>query len=86
MSPYAPRESVCQTQERPQSKMAAGGHFGNTTICYPKKILLKNTTRVSILTNFMVKNPFQGLFGQILPIFTLKSKMAAIILVIKRFC
>ena len=41
MSPYAPRESVGQTQERPKSKVDADGHLGNTKICYLKKISLK---------------------------------------------
>ena len=40
------------------------------------------TIAVSFLTNSEVKNPFQGLFLQILAIFTLKSKMAAILPVI----
>ena len=41
-----------------------------------------NTIEVSFLTNSEVRNPFQGLFFQILAIFTLKSKMAAILPVI----
>ena len=50
----------------------------------PKSAILRRfyskiTTKVSILTNFMVRNPFQGLFCQISAIFTLKSKMAAIL-------
>ena len=49
----------------------------------PKSAILRrfysnSTIKVSILTNFMVRNPFQGLVFQILAIFTLKSKMAAI--------
>ena len=35
--------------------------------------------KVSILTNIMVRTPFQGLVFQILVIFALKSKMAAIL-------
>ena len=41
-----------------------------------------NTIEMSFLTNSVVRNPFQGLVCQILAIFTLKSKMAAILPVI----
>ena len=44
-----------------------------------RRFYSNNTTEVSFLTNSEVRNPFQGLFFQILAIFTLKSKMAAIL-------
>ena len=47
-----------------------------------RRFYLHNTIEVSFLTNSEVRNPFQGLFLQILAIFTLKSKMAAILPVI----
>ena len=47
-----------------------------------RRFYSNNTTEVSFLTNYEVRNPFQGLFFQILAIFTLKSKMAAILPVI----
>ena len=47
-----------------------------------RRFYSKNTIEVSFLTNSEVRNPFQGLFFQILAIFTLKSKMAAILPVI----
>ena len=42
-----------------------------------RRFYSNNTIEVSFLTNSEVRNPFQGLFFQILAIFTLKSKMAA---------
>ena len=47
-----------------------------------RRFYSNNTIEVSFLTNSEVRNPFQGLFFQILAIFTLKSKMAAILPVI----
>ena len=47
-----------------------------------RRFYSNNTIEVSFLTNSDVRNPFQGLFFQILAIFTLKSKMAAILPVI----
>ena len=47
-----------------------------------RRFYSNNTIEVSFLTNSEVSNPFQGLFFQILAIFTLKSKMAAILPVI----
>ena len=47
-----------------------------------RRFYSKNTIEVSFLTNSQVRNPFQGLFFKILAIFTLKSKMAAILPVI----
>ena len=47
-----------------------------------RRFYSNNTIEVSFLTNSEVRNPFQGLFLQILAIFTLKSKMAAILPVI----
>ena len=45
-----------------------------------RRFYSNNTIEVSFLTNSEVRNPFQGLFFfQILAIFTLKSKMAAIL-------
>ena len=43
-----------------------------------RRFYSNNTIEVSFLTNSVVRNPFQGLFFQILAIFILKSKMAAI--------
>ena len=45
-------------------------------------ILRRFYSNYTIVTNSEVRNPFQGLFLQILANFTLKSKMAAILPVI----
>ena len=44
-----------------------------------RRFYSNNAIEVSILTNSVVRNSFQGLGFQILAIFTLKSKMAAIL-------
>ena len=66
ISSHVPRESAGKTQERPKSAIL-------------RRFYSKVTINVSILTNFMVRNPIQRLVYQILAIFTLKSKMATIL-------